>query len=103
MNLTKKQEKALRVWARWYSAKLDRINVQQDKTGKAVEGYSGAEQDLFEALGCATVDDALVRLQKPRVADCRACGGAGFGEKSGPCGPCGGSGKEDGILRSYRV
>lgn len=56
MTLTAKQEKALAVWQRWYSDKLGLINKQLDK-GKAVEGYSGAEDDLFEAFGCVRPDE----------------------------------------------
>jgi hypothetical protein len=51
-----KLEKALKAWAKWYSAKLDRIGAQIER-GKRVEDYSGAEQDLFEALGCQSHDE----------------------------------------------
>ena len=54
---TTKQEAALRkaltAWAKWYSARLVRIDGQLAKGG-AHEDYSGYEQDLFEALGCST-------------------------------------------------
>jgi hypothetical protein len=41
-------KKALSAWAKWYSARLDRINEGSK------EDLSGYEQDLFEALGCDT-------------------------------------------------
>ena len=56
MTLTPEQEKALAAWQRWYSAKLTRISEQLDK-GKAIEGYSGAEDDLHQAFGCVCPDE----------------------------------------------
>lgn len=41
-------ERALAAWARWYSARLSRINSGSN------EDYTGHEQDLFEAIGCST-------------------------------------------------
>ena len=47
---SEKLKTAMTAWAKWYSARLDRIN----KAKTPIEDYSGYEQDLFEALGCST-------------------------------------------------
>lgn len=44
--------KALAAWGRWYSARLDRIRAGSS------EGYTGYEQDLFEAIGCVGVAES---------------------------------------------
>lgn len=46
-----KLQSALGAWATWYSRKLRRISSRPANL-KSAEAYSGAEQDLFEALGC---------------------------------------------------
>jgi hypothetical protein len=46
------QAKAVKAWCNWYSRKLDRII-----NGFNGEGYSGYEQDLFEAFGCQIFKD----------------------------------------------
>jgi hypothetical protein len=55
--LTSNQAKAVKAWCNWYSAKLDRIGDTVDNGKDITEGYSGAEQDVFEAFGCKTYAD----------------------------------------------
>jgi hypothetical protein len=55
--MTTDLERALKAWASWYSARLDRIAKQLER-GEPHEDYTGYEQDLFEALGCPGNEDA---------------------------------------------
>ena len=65
MELTEKQIKALNEWTKWYSAKLDRINDSLCGRKKPTEGYSGYEQDLFEAFGCISGPFDTVEVDDP--------------------------------------
>ena len=54
--MTPELRRALKAWARWYSARLARINAALDAGWNVTEAQAGAEQDVFEAIGCEADD-----------------------------------------------